>query len=263
MIVGLGLALSSCKNLYVQKNVFVPLLKEKGELKAEGALGREAVSVNTAYAFSDHFSVMLNGFSALDNSGQYKRNYNYQLESAIGFQTLIKDTLHFESYVGLSQGWYDTNFERSTGELKSFDAYIPYDIIGSILLNFFLNRDYNLINAKGIYRTFFFQNSFSFMSKRSSTSFTARAQYIQFTNYREEGEYNGQKVWYGVTIDPKVFLQPVMTNKITIYKKVKMVGQFGYNIPLFEGPNHKNVFEWNNLFYSIGIEVGFDTKRWK
>jgi hypothetical protein len=263
VMVCLTLAVSSCKNLYVQKNIFVPILKEKGELKAEASIGREAVTLNTAYALNDHFSVMLNGFSAIDNSAQYKRNYNYQLEGAFGFQSVFKDSLHFESYVGLSQGWYDTNFERATGDLKDFQVYIPYDVFGNILLNFFFNREAPLVNTTGNYQTLFFQNSISYLSKKSSTSFTLRAQYIQFRNYREEGEFDGQKIWYGITIPPKIFFQPAMTNKIKIYDKVNMVGQVGYNFPMFEQPNFKNVFEWNNMFYYIGIEVAFDTKRWK
>lgn len=263
MVVVLALALSSCKNLYVQKNVFVPLLKEKGELKVDGSLGREAVSVNTAYALHDNFSCMLNAFSTLDNSDQYKRNYSYQLEAALGFQKVFRDSLHFESYLGASRGWFDTDFDRATGELKHFDIFWPHYLFGSYIFLIFLSQEYERVNARGSYQTFFFQNSISIFSKLSSTTFTARAQYIQFNEYKEEGEYNGQKIWYGITIPPKIFLQPVLTNKIRIYNTINGVGQFGYNIPLFEGPSHRDVFQWNNMFYSIGIEIGLDTKRWK
>lgn len=261
VIAGLFLALSSCKNLYVQKNLFVPILKEKGELKIEGSLGREAVSVNTAYAFADHFSCMLNGFGALDNSAQYKRNYNYQFETALGFQTVFKDSLHFESYLGVSKGWLDSDFDRATGELKYFDLSVPGHIYASYFWFLFFIRDTERVNAKATYQSVFFQNSISIFSKSTSTTFTARAQYIQFNGYEEEGEYNGEKIWYGINIPPKLFFQPALTNKIKLYDKVNLVTQFGYNIALFDGPNHRDVFQWNNMFCSLGIEVGLNTKR--
>ncbi len=265
MMLALVLAVSSCKNLYVQKNVFVPLLKEKGELKVEGTLSREAVSLNTAYAFSDKFSAMLNGFSTIDNSGQYQRKYNYQLEGAIGYYKVFRDSIHFESQLGVSKGWFDSNYERSSADFGKLDmdmGIYTYYILPYYLL-LLLNPQTEMVNATGSYQSAFFQNSISILTPKSSTTFTARAQYIQFNNYREEGTFNGQKLWYYINIPPKIFVQPVVTNKIKLYNTINAVAQFGYNIALFEGPNHKDAFHWNNVFYSIGIEVGFDTKRWK
>lgn len=259
----LVLAFSSCKNLYIQKNVFVPLLKEKGELKVEGNLGREAVSLNTAYAFNNHFSVMLNGFSTLDNSAQYKRKYNYQAEGALGYYKSFRDSIHFESYVGYSRGVFDSDFDRSTGELKSMDDVLFGYYFGVLAFLYLLDEKYVRVNATGTYQTAFFQNSISVISPKSSTSFTARAQYIQFNNYMEEGTANGQKIKYYINMPPRIFFQPVITNKLNIVRNIRAVGQFGYNIPLFEGSNTREVFEWNKMFFSVGIELGLSPKKKK
>lgn len=260
---GVVLAVSSCKNLYVQKNVFVPLLKEKGELKVDASLGREAVSFNTAYAFSPKFSVMLNGFSTIDNSAQYKRKYNYQAEGALGYFKSFRDSIHFESYLGYSRGVFDSDFDRSTGELKKMDDVLFGYYFGLLSFLYLLDEKYVRVNATGTYQSGFFQNSISVLSPKSSTTFTARVQYVQFNNYKEQGTVNGQKIWYYINIPPRLLFQPVITNKMTIVKNINVVGQFGYNIPLFEGGITREMFEWNKMFFSVGFEVRLDTKKWK
>jgi hypothetical protein len=263
MVACLVLVLSSCRNLYVQKNVFVPLLKEKGELKVEGNLSREVVSLNSAYAFSNQFSVMLNGSSALDNSAQYKRKYSYQGEVALGYFKTFRDSIHFESHVGFTQGIFDTDFDRLTGELKSIDESLLYVLFGMNTYLLFLDGKSVPVNATGSYRSAFLQNSISILSSKTSTTLTARAQYVQFNNYREEGNFNGQQAWYYINIAPRLFLQPVITNKVELFRNVNMVGQFGFNIPLFEGNNYKEAFEWNKFFCSVGVEVKLNTQKWR
>lgn len=265
MIAGLVLALSSCKNLYVQKSVFVPLLKEKGELKADVNLGREAISANAAYAFSPKFSGMLGGFSTIDNSGQYKRNYNYQAEAAIGYYKVFRDSIHFESYLGASKGIFDNEYERVTNDLSKVDLddAVFKTYFGPLFLFLLAIPRTEMVNATGSYQSAFFQNSISYLGPKSSSTFTARLQYIQFNNYREEGTFNGNRVWYYINIPPKIFLQPVITNKIKLAGNLNTVIQFGYNISLFEGAGHYDAFQWNNVFYSVGIEMAFQTQKKK
>jgi hypothetical protein len=262
LLLPLFLLATACKNLYVQKSVFVPILKEKGDLRVDANLGKQNFGINTAYAFHDHFSIMVNGFGTIENNEGKQRKYNRQLEFGIGTQKVFKDSFHFESFIGGSQGWFQTDFDRATGSLKVLNVAPIYGFLYYLAFPFFSIPEFERVNASGNYQTVFFQNSLTAQSRHTSSTFTARLLMVRYKRYIEEGVFNGQSYGYRIGIPQKVFFQPVITNKFGADHYFKLTTQFGYNIEL----NKKetlDAFEWNKFFFSIGLEFGIQTHRKK
>lgn len=247
--------LFSCKNLYVQKSVFVPMLENKGDGKIEANLGREGWGVNSAYAPGEHFSVMLNGSSTFENSEQYDRKYNYQAEAGIGYFVNFLDSFHYETYAGISRGVLNSNYSRATEEMTKYLIQGFFSIPASmfnILSN--LNSLTYSVNGRGSFNTAFMQHTIAITDQLNAVSLTARCQYIDFNNYEEGVIVRNNIVWYNVYAPPKLFIQPVITDKIAISDHLAFTLQFGLNIELHES---ENVFEWNKIFFYSGLEYTF------
>ena len=85
-------------------------------------------------------------------------------------------------------------------------------------------------------------------------------QYVKYSKHEEQGEYKGEHFWYGIKVPGNLFLQPVITNKVSLSKNVAVTAQLGYNVELFKNKSQKEVFEWNAVFYSIGMEFSLNRK---
>lgn len=251
--------LVSCKNLYVQKSVFVPFLKEKGEVKVEASFGREGVTVNSAYAVTDHIGVMLNGFSAFENSERYDRKYNYNLEAGIGYHMNFLDSFHYETYIGFGQGILNSDYDRLRSDYnQSFIFFIiPYNFLA--FFTTLMNNSYR-VNGSGNYNTAFFQHTLGVSSEGNTFSLTGRAQYVRFDRYFESTTAGNQTYWYEVKSPAKLFIQPVLTDKIRIVDRLNLVLQIGANI---DTDNKNEVFEWNKFFYYAGFEYTFNLLKKK
>jgi hypothetical protein len=79
------LTLASCSSLYMPNVPNTPMLSSKGELNAAGHITlRGNVSVNSAYAVSEHFGVLLNG--SVMNSNRTKKDFKHNLiETGAGY----------------------------------------------------------------------------------------------------------------------------------------------------------------------------------
>lgn len=90
-----------------------PMLSKSGELHAGGHISlRGNASVNTAYAVSDHFGLMLNG-SRMNNERNRQSFKHNLLEMGIGyFDTFGADnTRILEIYAGAGMGNSDRNYQ--------------------------------------------------------------------------------------------------------------------------------------------------------
>jgi hypothetical protein len=238
------------------------MMKKKGEIKAEVSYGREGIGLNSAYAVSDHVGVMLNGFSVFDNSAQYDRKYNYQVEAGLGYFTDFGDSFRYETYAGFSQGWLNSSYERIKQEtdgrlLSVFFPMLAYADFLTILTT--LNNTFE-VNGAGTYYSAFMQHSVGVVSGANCFSFTGRVQYVKFGSYREEFRSGGTSYWLTVDAPPKIFIQPVLTDKIRIVHGVNLSLQAGINL---EPWPTDEVFEWNKVFFYAGVEFTLDPKKWK
>ncbi len=100
------LIFSSCSSLYMPNVPSTPMLTARGELHAAGHITLKGnVSVNSAYAASDHFAILLNG--SVMNSNQSKKEFSHNLiETGAGYLTTFGAAKNrvLELYAGLGKG---------------------------------------------------------------------------------------------------------------------------------------------------------------
>lgn len=104
--------LSSCASLYMPNVPNTPMLSAKDEIHASGHLTLKGnFSFNTAYAFSDHWGVLLNA-SVTDQKRTRKEFSQNLLESGFGYFTKfgVEQNQILEIYVGLGMGDSKRNY---------------------------------------------------------------------------------------------------------------------------------------------------------
>jgi len=110
-ILVLVLALNSCASLYMPNIPNTPMLSAKDEVHASGYLTLKGnFSFNSAYAFSDHWGIILN--ASVTNQERARKEFKQNLlESGVGYFTKFgaEQNRILEIYAGLGTG----NSERS------------------------------------------------------------------------------------------------------------------------------------------------------
>ena len=255
-------SLCSCSNLFIQKSVFVPLITHKGETKAEASCGKEGVNLNSAYAFSDNFCLMANGFSAFNNSSQYQNRTNFQAELGIGYYKTLQDSFTYETFIGASRGWVNSTYERFSDEFGRYNNMNIFSPVNASVSSLAIPSGHNYtVNGYGNYFTTFMQHSFG-MGRTStnwnSFAWTIRTQYIKFDQYQETiKSFSGNNI-YNVYSPDKLFIQFLITDKIGITNDLLFTLQIGIN---FDVTETVEVFQWNKLFCSLGAEYNFHFKE--
>ncbi|MDP2412672.1 hypothetical protein [Daejeonella sp.] len=110
-IITLVIVLNSCASLYMPNVPNTPMLSAKDEVHASGHLTLKGnFSFNSAYAFSEHWGVLLN--ASVTNQERARKEFKQNLlESGIGYFTKIgtEQNRILEIYAGLGTG----NSERT------------------------------------------------------------------------------------------------------------------------------------------------------
>jgi hypothetical protein len=254
----------SCSSQFVKKSVFVPLMKDKGETKIEGSYGYEGVNLNAAHAFSKHFGVMANGFSAFDNSTTYKSKYNYQLEGGLGFFTSFQDSFIYETFIGASRGWLHSTYTRNSGEMSNYYEQGIFNPTppSLVFLHIPSGHDYTAIGY-GDYFTAFMQHSFGMsptFTNWNSFIWTIRAEYVKFDKYNETVIINNQPLKYRVDVPYKTFLQVMLTDKVGLIPNLMFTIQAGLN---FDVAVTTDVFVWDKIFCYTGLQYTFQASKLK
>jgi hypothetical protein len=123
------ISVSSCRIMYVPNSQNVPMMEEKGDIKAN--IGAKDLQV--AYAITDHVGVMANGYYNKNNwsvtSGDMENKYistRSLVEGGIGYYTAFDDIGRFEIYGGAGYGGvrhdYDLVDNGITTESNSYKA---------------------------------------------------------------------------------------------------------------------------------------------
>jgi hypothetical protein len=239
-------------------------MEEKGELKTDVSSGREGISLNSAYAFSDHFSIMANGFSAYNNSSVYQNRSNLQAEIGLGFFKTFPQSYSYETFIGASRGKVNSDYSRPTDDLRQYwDMNIFSPANPALLSKNFPPPPAYTINGYGNYYTVFMQHSVGFnrdSKSWNSFSWTFRGQYVNFDKYTESISGVTQSLLYNVRIPDKFFIQLLLTDKIGLSDHFMLTMQLGMNFDVNESIE---VVQWNRVFYSAGIAYTLDTKNLK
>ena len=227
------LLISACSSLYMPNVPSTPMLSARGELNAAGHITLKGnVSVNSAYAASDHFAILLNG--SIMNNDQSKKEFSHNMiETGAGYFTTFGSAKNriLELYAGLGKG----NSER---------IYIDKSSGGST------TEDRQEVN----FSKKFFQVNYSSKRKQDLKLFGARFPLNYGTALRISHVKMTEFVRNNIE-QPKednIFLEPVFFTRMAISNAVQIQYTSGSNFGL---KNRKFLTAGNSVF-SIGLVIG-------
>jgi hypothetical protein len=210
-----------------------PMLSNRGELNAAGHISLKGnVSVNSAYAASEHFALLLNG--SIMNNNRAKKEFSHNLiETGAGYFTTFGTDKNrvLEIYAGLGKG----NSER-----------VDIDRPSSGLIT----EDRREVN----YNKTFFQVNYSSKKKRDLKLFGARFPLNYGTALRVSHVRMTEFVRNNVeqAKEDNIFLEPVFFTRMAISNAVQIQYTSGSNFGL---KNRKFLTAGNSVF-SIGLVIG-------
>ena len=213
------------------------MLSARGELNAAGHITLKGnVSVNSAYAASDHFAIMLNG--SVMNSTRSKKEFSHNLiETGAGYFTTFGSDKNrvLEIYAGLGKG----NSER---------VYIDQSSGG------LTTEDRQEVNFKKT----FFQVNYSSKRKQDFKLFGARfplnygtalrVSHVKMSDFMRNNVEQAK--------EDNIFLEPVFFTRMAISNAVQIQYTSGSNFGL---KNRKFLTAGNSVF-SIGLVIGVGGK---
>ncbi len=230
--------LSSCSSVYMPNVPNTPMLSSRGELNAAAHVTLKGnVSVNSAYAASEHFALLLNG--SVMNNNKTKKDFKHNLiETGVGYFTTFgpDKTRILEIYAGLGKG----NSER---------VYKDKTLTGLI------TEDRQEVN----FNKTFFQVNYSSKRKQDLKLFGARfplnygtalrVSYIKMTEFIRNDIAQPQ--------EDNIFIEPVFFTRMAISNGVQIQYTTGSNFGL---KNRKFLTAGNSVF-SLGMVIGVGGKK--
>ncbi|SKB28205.1 hypothetical protein [Daejeonella lutea] len=210
-----------------------PMLTSRGELNAAGHVTLKGnISVNSAYAASDHFALMLNG--SIMNNHKPKKDFQHNLiETGAGYFTTFGPEKNriLEVYAGVGKG----NSERVYKDKTSSGM---------------ITEDRQEIN----FNKTFFQVNYSSKRKQDLKLFGARFPLNYGTALRvshlKMTEFMRNSV--GQAKENNIFLEPVFFTRMAISNAVQIQYTSGSNFGL---RNRKFLTAGNSVF-SLGLVIG-------
>lgn len=223
---------ASCSSVYMPNVPNTPMLSSKGELNAAGHVTLKGnVSVNTAYAASDHFGILLNG--SIMNSNRTKKDFKHNLlETGAGyFNTFGPDNNRiFEIYAGLGKG----NSERVYKDKTSAGL---------------ITEDRQEVN----FNKSFLQVNYSSKRKQDLKLFGARFP-LNYGTALRISYVNMKEFMRNDILQPKednIFLEPVFFTRMALSNAVQIQYTSGSNFGL---KNRKFLTAGNSVF-SLGLVI--------
>jgi hypothetical protein len=214
----------SCRTVYAPNALNVPLLQEKGELKATIATN----NVQLATAVTDHVGVMVNGYlNAYTSDDKALKNNGKGAEIGVGYFGHTDQRITYEAYGGA--GLYNVRIKEENNT-KTFDA----DAV-----------------------KYFVQPAVGWVNQYFEVAFSPRLTVVKYASPDIVG-YSTQEQTenYFNIVDQKAhaFLEPTITVRGG-YRFVKIQAQFGRSFKL-----SKNDINFDDGIGSIGLI--FDIARW-
>ncbi|MES3018523.1 MAG: hypothetical protein V4721_12120 [Bacteroidota bacterium] len=232
-ILTIPLFITGCSSVYMPNVPNTPMLTSRGELNAAGHITLKGnVSVNSAYAASDHFGLLLNG--SVMNSNRTKKDFQHNLiETGAGYFTTFGPDKNriLEIYAGLGKG----NSERVYKDKTSAGL---------------ITEDRQEIN----FNKTFFQVNYSSKRKQDLKLFGARFPLNYGTALRishvKMSEFMRNDLEQAK--EDNIFLEPVFFTRMAISNAVQVQYTSGSNFGL---KNRKFLTAGNSVF-SLGLVIG-------
>jgi hypothetical protein len=229
---------SACSSVYMPNVPNTPMLSSRGELSAAAHVTLKGnVSVNSAYAASDHFGVLLNG--SVMNSSRTKKDFRHNLiESGAGYFTTFGPDKNrvLEIYAGLGKG----NSERVYKDKTSTGL---------------VTEDRQEIN----FNKSFLQVNYSSKKKQDLNLFGARFPLNYGTALRMSYVNMTKFIRNDLTqaTEDNIFLEPVFFTRMMISNAVQLQYTTGSN---FGFKNRKFLTAGNSVF-SVGLVINVGGKN--
>jgi hypothetical protein len=214
------------------------MLTSKGELNAAAHISLKGnVSVNSAYAASEHFAILLNG-SSMNNSNNRKDLSHSLLETGAGYFTTFGREKHrvLEIYAGLGKGNSERVYKENTSSgLTTEDR------------------------QKAKFNKTFIQINYSSKRKQDLKLFGARFPLNYGTALRVSQLRMTEFVRNEIeqATEDNIFLEPVFFTRMAISNAVQIQYTSGSNFGL---KNRKFLTAGNSVF-SLGLVIGVGGKR--
>ncbi len=239
---------SGCITLYKPNSLHSPLLKEKGELATEAAVGISGnglYNFQTAYAVSNHVGVLANGMyhqRKTDNqSGGYEKLNIFFAEGGVGYFSKIAENEEglFQCFGG---GGYGTSSSRISGEASTPEVSAEF---------------FNV----------FVQPGLAYIDEGYELAFDVRANYVRLFNiqaflYDKFEWWNTDYIYTsGASLD-FVNLEPAVTLKAG-GERLKGILQIGAVIPTVNAKDYFHVNTSSMLLaplmkFSVGINYSIN-----
>ncbi len=247
----MSVLLSGCVTLYKPNTIHSPLLKEKGELKAGGALGVSGsglLNFQTCYALTNHIGVLANGMYhtrrtstlSIPDSGIEKLNI-FSGEAGAGYFITFGKEKHglFQCYGGGGFGSTKDRIDKTS------------------------NPE---VSAK--YSNIFLQPGIGYTSENFDIAFDLRGNYVQLYHiyahlYNEFKFWNTEFQYHSNTSLYFVNLEPAVTMKAG-GKNLKGVLQFGAIIPTINSDAYFSVNTSSQLalpLFKLSMGVVYTFRR--
>ena len=224
LLLFISIFLTSCRTVYAPNALNVPLLQEKGEVKATVATNNLQVAV----ALSDHIGVMANGYvNAYKSDDKSFRNNGKGAEVGVGYFAQTEHRIIYEAYGGI--GLYNVKMKEEN-DRKTFNAnavkYFVQPAIG------WVNRYFEIAGSPRL--------SVVKYASPDVTGYTNEEQSVNYFNILDQKAH--------------VFLEPTLILRGG-YKFVKVQVQYGRAFKLSE-----NNINYDDDIGSIGLI--FDIAGW-
>lgn len=160
ILVVLLLGLSSCNPVYFPNSINSPMLKTKGEGQVNALVGFGGFELQSAYALTDNFGLMLNGSYLPSTSKDSIKEVRTLAEAGLGYSYRFSEFGTFEVFGGGGFGSVPADFRNSDydgtqkAELSRFFIQ-PAMGISSKLIDFSFATRVTLVNAGGETNLFF------------------------------------------------------------------------------------------------------------
>ncbi|WP_237487952.1 hypothetical protein [Hufsiella arboris] len=216
-----------------------PMLDSKGELSAAAHISLKGnVSLNSAYAASDHFAVLLNG-SIMNNKHSDEDFRHNLIEAGAGYFNNFGDDKEriFEIYAGLGKGNSERNYREETGD----HIYTTTERQEFTLNKYFAQVNYSAKKKDGI--KLFNKN----IELNYGTVF--RLSYINMKDFKLNDVYQ--------PTEDNIFIEPVFFTRTALSKNVQLQYTTSSNFGL---KNRKYLTAGNSIF-TIGLIVNVGGKK--
>lgn len=233
-----AVALSGCSSLYMPNAPNTPMLSSRGELSAAGHITLKGnMSLNSAYAFSDHFGLLLNG--SVMNMNREKKDFRHSLvETGLGYFTSFGPDQNriLEIYAGLGKGHSERVYKDKTSA-----GLVTED-----------RQETN-------YNKTFLQLNYSSKKKNDLNLFGARFPLNYGTalriSYLKMNDFNRNNIFQ--PNEDNIFLEPIFFTRMAISRGVQVQYTTGSNFGL---KNRKFLTAGNSVF-TIGLVINVGGKH--